>query len=159
MRAWHLFTGWYEATRARADDPQEELPFSFVELSETFAKIAQERGFFVTGFDSEFFHRLGPVEQRLALYLSKMFVSQEVHRRHEAELYHALPIRGIEVDQMPPDVASCSSGTRGQGLPEPRRVLVRQSGSARWDGGGISPTAQSTAGSAVGGRCVGSTAG
>ena len=97
MRAWHLFTGWYEATRARAGDPQEELPFGFVELSETFAKIAQERGFFVTGFDSEFFHRLGPIEQRLALYLSKMFVSQELHRRHEAELYDALPIEAVRV--------------------------------------------------------------
>ena len=97
MRAWHLFTGWYEATRARAGDPQEELPFGFVELSETFAKIAQERGFFVTGFDSEFFHRLRPIEQRLALYLSKMFVSQELHRRHEAELYNALPIEAVRV--------------------------------------------------------------
>ena len=97
MRAWHLFTGWYEATRARAGDPQEELPFGFVELSETFAKIAQERGFFVTGFDSEFFHRLRPIEQRLALYLSKMFVSQELHRRHEAELYDALPIEAVRV--------------------------------------------------------------
>ena len=97
MRAWHLFTGWYEATRARVGDPQEELPFGFVELSETFAKIAQERGFFVTGFDSEFFHRLRPIEQRLALYLSKMFVSQELHRRHEAELYNALPIEAVRV--------------------------------------------------------------
>ena len=97
MRAWHLFTGWYEATRARAGDPQEELPFGFVELSETFAKIAQERGFFVTGFDSEFFHRLRPIEQRLALYLSKMFVSQELHRRHEVELYDALPIEAVRV--------------------------------------------------------------
>ena len=97
MRAWHLFTGWYEATRARAGDPQEELPFGFVELSATFAKVAQERGFFVTGFDSEFFHRLRPIEQRLALYLSKMFVSQELHRRHEAKLYDALPIEAVRV--------------------------------------------------------------
>ena len=97
MRAWHLFTGWYEATRARAADPQEELPFGFVELSETFVKIVQERGFFVTGFDSAFFHRLRPIEQRLALYLSKMFVSQELHHRHEEELYKALPIEAVRV--------------------------------------------------------------
>ena len=97
MRSWHLFTGWYEATRARANDPQEELPFGFMELSETFAKIAQDRGFFVTGFDSAFFHSLRPVEQRLVLYLSKMFVSQELHRRHEAELYEALPIEAARL--------------------------------------------------------------
>ena len=92
MRVWRLFTGWYDAKRVCAGDSQEELPFGFVELSETFAKIAQERGFFVTGFGNEFFHRLRPVEQRLALYLSKMFVSQELHRRREADLYNALPI-------------------------------------------------------------------
>ena len=68
-----------------------------MELSETFAKIAQERGFFVTGFDSAFFHRLRPIEQRLALYLSKMFVSQELHHRHEEELYNALPIEAVRV--------------------------------------------------------------
>lgn len=117
MRAWHLFTGWYEATRARANDPQEELPFGFVELSETFAKIAQERGFFVTGFDSEFFHRLSPVEQRLALYLSKMFVSQEVHRRHEAELYHALPIEASRLTKCRQTLRHAAQGLADKGYP------------------------------------------
>ena len=117
MRAWHLFTGWYEATRARADDPQEELPFGFVELSETFAKIAQERGFFVTGFDSEFFHRLGPVEQRLALYLSKMFVSQEIHRRREAELYRALPIEASRLTKRRQTLRHAAQGLLDKGYP------------------------------------------
>ena len=80
---WHIFSGWYEAHRRRADDPQEELPLGFVEVSPTFARLARERGFFVTGFSPAFFHELGPMEQRLALYLSKMFVSQSTHWRHE----------------------------------------------------------------------------
>ena len=117
MRAWHLFTGWYEATRARAGDPQEELPFGFVELSETFATIAQKRGFFVTGFDSEFFHRLRPIEQRLALYLSKMFVSQELHRRHEAELYHALPIEAVRLTKRRQTLRAAAHGLMDKGYP------------------------------------------
>ena len=117
MRAWHLFTGWYEATRARAGDPQQELPFGFVELSETFAKIAQERGFFVTGFDSGLFHRLRPVEQRLALYLSKMFVSQELHRRHEAELYHALPIEAERLAKRRQTLREAAQGLVDKGYP------------------------------------------
>ena len=117
MRAWHLFTGWYEATRARADDPQQELPFGFVELSETFAMIAQTRGFFVTGFDSELFHRLRPVEQRLALYLSKMFVSQEFHRRHEAELYHALPIEATRLTKRRQTLRESANGLMEKGYP------------------------------------------
>ena len=117
MRAWHLFTGWYEAARARAGDPQEELPFGFVELSETFAKIAQERGFFVTGFDSEFFHRLRPVEQRLALYLSKMFVSQELHRRREADLYNALPIESGKLNRRRQTLREAAQGLMHKGYP------------------------------------------
>ena len=117
MRAWHLFTGWYEATRARAGDPQEELPFGFVELSETFATIAQKRGFFVTGFDSKFFHRLRPVEQRLALYLSKMFVSQKLHRRHEADLYHALPIEAARLTKRRQTLRGATHGLMDKGYP------------------------------------------
>ena len=117
MHAWHLFTGWYEATRDSADGPQQELPFGFVEVSETLAKIARERGFIVTGFDSEFFHRLGPVEQRLALYLSKMFVSQEVHYRHEAELYHALPIEASRLTKCRQTLRHAAQGLMDKGYP------------------------------------------
>ena len=117
MRSWHLFTGWYEATRTRAHDPQEELPFGFVELSGTFAKIAQERGFFVTGFDSTFFHSLRPVEQRLVLYLSKMFVSQELHRRHETELYEALPIEASRLTKRRQTLRDSVQGLVQKGYP------------------------------------------
>ena len=127
MRAWHLFTGWYEATRARAGDPQEELPFGFVELSDTFAKIAQERGFFVTGFDSELFHRLRPVEQRLALYLSKMFVSQEFHRRHEADLYNALPIESGRLTRRRQTLREAAQGLMRKGYPNLERFSLERS--------------------------------
>ena len=117
LRAWHLFTGWYEAKRVRADDPQQELPFGFVELSETFAQIAQQRGFFVTGFDSEFFHRLRPIEQRLALYLSKMFVSQELHRRREVKLYDALPIEAERLSKQRQTLRDAAQGLMDKGYP------------------------------------------
>ena len=132
MRSWHLFTGWYEATRARASDPQEELPFGFVELSETFAKIAQERGFFVTGFDSAFFHSLRPVEQRLVLYLSKMFVSQELHRRHEAELYEALPIEAARVTKRRQTLRDAVQGIVQKGYSNLASFSLK--GAARTDG-------------------------
>ena len=127
MRAWHLFTGWYEALRTRAGDPQEELPFGFVELSDTFAKVAQERGFFVTGFDSELFHRLRPVEQRLALYLSKMFVSQEFHRRHEADLYDALPIESAKLNRRRQTLREATQGLIHKGYPNLARFSFERS--------------------------------
>ena len=39
------------------------------------------------------FRRLKPLEQRLAVYLAKMFVSQSTHRRYVDELAAALPIQ------------------------------------------------------------------
>ena len=117
MRAWHLFTGWYEARRSHDGNPQEELPFGFVEMSDTFAKIAQKRGFFVTGFDSALFHRLRPIEQRLALYLSKMFASQEVHRRREADLYDALPIESSRLNKRRQTLRCAARGLVDKGYP------------------------------------------
>jgi hypothetical protein len=117
MRAWHLFTGWYEARRTRSGDVQEELPFGFIEVSDTFAQVAQERGFFVTGFDSAFFHSLRPVEQRLALYLSKMFASQKIHRRYEDDIYGALPIESATANKRRQTLREAADGLARKGYP------------------------------------------
>jgi hypothetical protein len=133
MRAWHLFTGWYEARRARSGDLQDELPFGFIEVSDTFAKVAQERGFFVTGFDSPFFHSLRPVEQRLALYLSKMFASQQVHRRYEEDIYGALPIEGTALNKRRQTLREAAEGLRKKGYPNLARfALERSPKTGRW---------------------------
>jgi len=133
MRAWHLFTGWYEARRARSGDIQEELPFGFIEVSDTFAQVAQERGFFVTGFDSAFFHGLRPVEQRLALYLSKMFASQRVHRRYEDDIYGALPIEGAATNKRRQTLREAADGLLQKGFPNLARFdLERSPKTGRW---------------------------
>jgi hypothetical protein len=133
MRAWHLFTGWYEARRSRTGAPQEELPFGFIEVSDTFAKVAQERGFFVTGFDSAFFHGLRPVEQRLALYLSKMFASQQVHRRYEGDIYGALPIEGEAANKRRQTLREAAEGLRQKGYPNLARFELEKSRkTGRW---------------------------
>jgi hypothetical protein len=133
MRAWHLFTGWYEARRARTGDLQDELPFGFIEVSDTFAKVAQERGFFVTGFDSAFFHSLRPVEQRLALYLSKMFASQQVHRRYEEDIYGALPIEGEATNKRRQTLREAAEGLRAKGYPNLARFELEKSPkTGRW---------------------------
>lgn len=135
MRAWHLFTGWYEARRGRTGDLQEDLPFGFIEVSDTFARVAQERGFFVTGFDSAFFHGLKPTEQRLALYLSKMFASQKVHRRYEEDLYGALPIEGATVGKRRQTLRAAAHGLARKGYPNLARFALEKSPrTGRWFG-------------------------
>lgn len=97
MREWSLFTGWTGYTRtpvSGGDYPhQEELPFGAVGVSPVLRTIAKNRGLFSIGFESRLFRRLKPHEQRLAVYLAKMFVSQSTHRRYVDELAAALPIQ------------------------------------------------------------------
>jgi hypothetical protein len=132
MHAWHLFSGWYEPLRRRPDDRQAELPFGFIEVSETFAKVASQRGFFVTGFDSPFFHSLRPVEQRLALYLSKMFVSQEFHRRFLDDIAAAIPIEAASATKVRQTLREAASGLMEKGFPNLERFEVERGRGGRW---------------------------
>lgn len=97
---WRLFGDvCYFKPRARSVD-QEELPFGFIEASRVLQQIARTRGFFCLGFNSHLFRSLKPLEQRLALYLSKKFMSQSLHRRYVADLAHALPIEATRPDNV-----------------------------------------------------------
>ena len=115
MRSWCLFTGWCDGAGSRVDGFHDDHSFGFVEVSDTFTKIRPGRGFFVTGFDSAFFHSLRPLEQRLALYLSEMFVSHEVCRRDEAEIYHALPIEAHRLSKRRQTLRDAALGLMNKG--------------------------------------------
>lgn len=96
MREWSLFTGWTGYTRrpVKGDHRlQEELPFGAVGVSPVLRTIAKNRGLFSIGFETRLFRHLKPLEQRLAVYLAKMFTSQTTHRRYADELAAALPIQ------------------------------------------------------------------
>lgn len=88
---WRLF-GSVFFFKPHPTDEDRELPFGFLEVSSVLQEVARNRGFFALGFGSSWFHQLKPLEQRLALYLSKKFVSQKLHRRFVNDLAKALPI-------------------------------------------------------------------
>ena len=88
---WRLF-GSVFYFKPSPDDADRELPFGFLEVSPVLQQIAKSRGFFSIGFTNELFYALKPMEQRLAVYLAKKFVSQKLHRRFVADLVRALPI-------------------------------------------------------------------
>lgn len=88
---WRLF-GSVFYFKPSPDDADRELPFGFIEVSPVLQQIAKSRGFFSIGFKNELFYALKPMEQRLAVYLAKKFVSQKLHRRFVADLVLALPI-------------------------------------------------------------------
>jgi hypothetical protein len=65
---------------------------AWIQASDVLHGSVMKNSLFITQFDSEFFHKLKPIEKRLALYLSKMFRSQEINKRDLFELATQLPI-------------------------------------------------------------------
>src|SRR5262249_1683011 len=97
---WRLF-GDVCYFKSRADGfARDDLPFGFIEASRVLQQIARARGFFCLGFSSALFRSLKPLEQRLALYLSKKFVSQAIHKRFVKDLARALPIEASRPDNV-----------------------------------------------------------
>ena len=69
------------------------LPFSFIKASDyLFNNSILKSSLLSLPFGSKFFHSLTPVEQRLALYLSKVFRSQTINKRELIEFASQIPL-------------------------------------------------------------------
>lgn len=77
----------------KPNSKQPSLPFSYIRVSEVLWDSANKQNFFPIGIKRELFHSLKPLEQRLALYLEKVFRSQSMHRRDAKALAEQLPIQ------------------------------------------------------------------
>lgn len=105
---------------------------AFIEVSPVLQQIAQTRGFFPLGFDRALYHRLRPLEQRLAVYLAKKFVSQAVHRRFVDDLARALPIEAARPRDVRAILKEVGEGLLEKGLPLLRAVRMDRSRRGRW---------------------------
>jgi len=88
---FHLFdsVSLYKETA----DGQATLAFAFIKASDyLFNNSILKNSLLSLSFNSNFFHRLTAVEQRLALYLSKVFRSQAVNKRELLELGNQIPL-------------------------------------------------------------------
>lgn len=94
-----------------------EVPFGFIEVSPVLAEVARRRGFFALGFGHAFFHGLKPLEQRLAVYLAKKFVSQQTHRKRLDDLARALPVEAARPADVKAAVRAAADGLLSKGLP------------------------------------------
>lgn len=112
---------------------QQELPFGFIEVSRVLQQIARRRGFFCLGFSSELFHSLKPLEQRLAVYLSKKFVSQAIHQRYVKDLGRALPIEAARADNVRMILGRVADGLLARGVPTIRSYhFVKSRRTGEW---------------------------
>jgi hypothetical protein len=128
---WRLF-GSVFYFKESADSEQTQMPFGFIEVSPVLQQIARTRGFFALGFESRRFYGMKPLEQRLAVYLAKKFISQETHRRYAEELARALPVEaGTDVDARKA-IRRAALGLLDKGLPILQSFAFERSKEGRW---------------------------
>lgn len=113
---WQLFTSVFYF-REKAGDMQSEMPFGFIEASSVLQQIARSRGFFSLGFPKSFIYKLSPLEQRLAVYLAKKFLSQKLHQRFVEDLATALPIEAERADNVRAILRRTVNGLQKAGFP------------------------------------------
>ena len=128
---WRLF-GSVFFFKPHPDDPDKELPFGFIEVSPILQQVAKTRGFFSLGFGSHLYYSLRPVEQRLAVYLAKKFVSQRRHRRRMGDLVRALPIEAAEEKEARKTLRSAAEGLLAKGLPILSAFRFERSAEGGW---------------------------
>jgi hypothetical protein len=126
---WRLFGAVYYLKRAAGDCQPDS---GFIEVSPVLGRIARDRGFFALGFDRALYRTLRPLEQRLAVYLAKKFVSQSVHRRFVDDLARALPIEATRRSDVRAILADAGEGLLRNGLPILRAARMLESRHGRW---------------------------
>lgn len=125
--SWNLFNAVFYGKQAAGDDFQQEVPIGALEVGRVLQKVARTRGFFPLGFDSNFFHSLKPLEQRLAIYLAKKFVSQKTHRRFVDHLAAALPIETKLPRHVRKELREAVEGLQAKGYPLLETFSLEQS--------------------------------
>lgn len=95
---------------------QATLPFARIKASDVLYGSILKNSILIADFDSKFFHSLTPVEQRLALYLSKIFRSQTVHKRKILELAQQIPIHAKQTKHIKERLKKASAGLIDKGF-------------------------------------------
>jgi len=87
---FHLFDQ-LELSKERASGSSNK-PYCSIKASDILYATVCKNSLLITDFDRNFFQNLKPLEQRLALYLSKILRSQATHKREICEFARQLPI-------------------------------------------------------------------
>jgi hypothetical protein len=112
---FHLFdsVSLYKETA----DGQATREFAFIKASDyLFNNSILKNSLLSLPFDSNFFHRLTPVEQRLALYLSKVFRSQVVNKRELLEFGSQIPLEVKEAKYIKRQLKKTCEGLMEKGF-------------------------------------------
>ncbi|HEX3878958.1 MAG TPA: hypothetical protein VHW24_18355 [Bryobacteraceae bacterium] len=128
---WQLFNSVFYF-KDKPYGNQTEMPFGFIEVSSVLQQIARTRGFYTLGFPAPFFYKLKPLEQRLAIYLAKKFMSQPLHQRFVDDLAKALPIDAKRPDNVRAILKNAANGLIEKAVPFLATFELRKSREGKW---------------------------
>jgi hypothetical protein len=97
---------------------QAALPFAYIKASDyLFNNSILKNSLLSLPFGSKFFHGLTPVEQRLSLYLSKVFRSQAINKRELLEFASQIPLEVKEPKLIKQRLKIACAGLMEKGFP------------------------------------------
>lgn len=111
---FHLFESVF-FFKEKPDGPY-TLPFGQIKSSDILYGSILKNSLLIAGFDSKFFHSLTPLEQRLALYLSKVFRSQTVHKREIQQFAQQIPVYAKQTKHTKEQLKEASKGLIAKGF-------------------------------------------
>lgn len=112
--AFHLFDS-YHLFKEKADG-QAMLPLAQIKASDVLYGSILKNSILIAGFDSKFFHSLKPLEQRLAIYLTKVFRSQTMHKRDLVKFADQVPIYVKQTKHIKQQIKRTCSGLMEKGF-------------------------------------------
>ena len=96
---------------------QAQFPFGRIKASDVIFGSVLTNSILATDFDTKFYYKLTPIEQRLALYLTKIFRSQASNKRELMEFASQIPIHSKLPKHAKAEIKKASASLMEKGFP------------------------------------------
>jgi hypothetical protein len=125
---FHLFDNYYIYDCPPQEPRQLSFPLGSIKANDVLFKSVLKKSLLIADFTRDFFYSLTPIEQRLALYLNKIFKSQMVHRRKVLELASQIPIYTQQSRNIKQKIKRASDGLIQKGFCLLDRIAFEKTG-------------------------------
>jgi len=95
---------------------QATLPFTRIKASDVLYGSIKKNSLLTADFDSQFFHSLTPIEQRIALYLSKVLKTKRSYSREMLKLAEQIPIYSQQTKHIKQELKKACNGLINKGF-------------------------------------------
>jgi len=95
---------------------QATLPLTRIKASDVLYGSIKKNSLLTADFDSQFFHSLTPIEQRIALYLSKVLKTKKSYSREMLKLAEQVPIHSQQTKHIKQEFKKACNGLISKGF-------------------------------------------